>query len=504
MPHTFKVMVLILILHTVAQVIQIRHDDITADEEDHLIYGVAIWKGDPSRRVEGRDFRSTMPVTLIHALPRVIEQLLQPGKKKTDWGKGDIKAGRYMNLVFTLGLLVHVFLFAREIFGPLAALFSLAIAAADPNVLAHGHLVTTDMAATFFCVATLYHFFQWLQLKQRMSFYLFSLSIALAQVAKVNSLLLYPICVVILLMVAIQQKSYGFRRSLTFLLSFIFIQLLVINLAFQFDQTGFLPDKTAFQSSFMQGLFNRFNISLPSPLPLPYVDTFDQIYFEMESRDGLPLNYLMGQLSKEGFWNYFIICMGIKTPVATLAVMLAGILMIFLQARYKPKPVVFLFVPALFIFWFISSAAVQNGYRYALPVLALGIISTGAMVNQLIKLQRGWLLICLSLVMVLVETGTVRNGFIPFTNWLVPDKKNAWLWLADSNLNWEQNHNRLKDYLQKHPDLIYNPASPVKGKIAVHVNELAGIWHPGKYQWLSNGYTPVGQLWQCYILYDTR
>jgi hypothetical protein len=70
--QAFRIMLLILVMHGIVQLIQIQRDDITADEEDHLIYGVAVLKGQVSRRVEGRDFRSTMPVTAIHALPRAV------------------------------------------------------------------------------------------------------------------------------------------------------------------------------------------------------------------------------------------------------------------------------------------------------------------------------------------------------------------------------------------------------------------------------------------------
>ncbi len=502
--HAFKVMVFILILHAVVQVLQIYRDDITADEEDHLIYGVEIWKGNASRRVEGRDFRSTMPITALHALPRAIEQVLQPDKKKTDWGKGDIKTGRYITLGFTLGLLVYIFLFSQSLFGPVAGLFCLVMAAADPNILAHGHLLTTDMAATFFCVASLYHLFQWLQQGQGRQFVLFSIIIALAQIAKINNLLLYPICLLILLLAGLQQQKFDGRRMLSYLFFFLLTQLLVINLAFQFNHTWFHADRAVFSSSFMNNLVNRIGLSVPIPLPLPYIDTFDQINYEIEHRDGLPLNYLMGERSNGGFWNYFLICMGIKTPVATLAIIMASLALILLQLKESVKPIIYLIIPATAVFLFISSASVQNGYRYALPVFALGIISGGALIGMLIKSIWGRIFFFLFLGMLLLETGAVRDGYIPFTNLFVRDKKMNWKWLADSNLNWEQNHERLKTYLKQHPEVLYNPNGPQKGLILVNTNDLAGIWTPGKYEWLTSRNKPVGELWQCYILYDTR
>jgi hypothetical protein len=502
--HVSKIIFMILILHAVVQVFQIQRDDITADEEDHLIYGVEIWKGNPSRRVEGRDFRSTMPVTAIHALPRVFEQILQPGKAKTDWGKSDIRSGRYLNLLFTLGLLAYIFLLGQSLFGPLTGLFCLIMAAVDPNILAHGHLVTTDMAATFFCVATLFHLLQWFEKRQTVQFLLFTLCIAFAQVAKVNNLLLYPISIVVLLLAAIQQRKFDFRRSVPLLILFLFIQVIVINLAFQFEQIGFLMHQTRFSSTMMNDFVHHFSLPLSSPLPLPYIDTFDQIYFEMEKRDGLPLNYLMGELSKKGFWNYFFVCMGIKTPLASLAIMLGSLVLIILHLKHFKKQILFLIFPAAIIFLFISSATVQNGYRYALPVLALGIIAGGAFTSLLLKSRYGRAFVFFALAAVLLETFSFKGGFLPFTNVLVGNKKNAWQWVADSNLNWEQNHVRLTDYLKSHPELVYQPAGPVKGSVLVHVNDLAGIWEPDKYEWLRSAYKVEGHVWHSYLLFDTR
>jgi hypothetical protein len=491
-------------LHALVQIFQIQRDDITADEEDHLIYGIQIWKGEPSRRVEGRDFRSTMPVTALHALPRVMEQILQPGKKKTDWGKSDIKAGRYLTILFTLGLLVYVFLFGQTFFGAIVGLICLAIAAADPNILAHGHLVTTDMAATFFCIATLFHLYQWVNKHRNVHFVLFTICMALAQTAKINNLLLYPVSLLILVLALTRQRKLVVGRFIPKLFFFLIVQLVVINLAFQFNNTGFLIHQTDFSSSVMQNMVHFIPASLPSPLPLPYIDTFDQIYFEIETRNGLPLNYLLGQLSNTGFWNYFLICMGIKTPLTTLAFITASIVLIILQARDFTKQIIFLIVPALIIFWFISAADVQNGYRYALPILILGIISGMVLVDLLLRSVIGRTIVLVSLMMLLLETFSYRDGYIPFTNVLVADKKNAWKWLADSNLNWEQNRSKLKEYLKSNPDLIYKPEGPVKGLVVVDVNDLAGIWPPGKYIWLTDGYKANSHLWNSYIVFDTR
>ena len=61
-----------------------------------------------------------------------------------------------MAAIFSLTLATLVYLAAFEIFGPIAALFALALVVFEPNLIAHGAYVTTDMAVTFGIFATVY------------------------------------------------------------------------------------------------------------------------------------------------------------------------------------------------------------------------------------------------------------------------------------------------------------------------------------------------------------
>jgi 4-amino-4-deoxy-L-arabinose transferase-like glycosyltransferase len=64
-----------------------------------------------------------------------------------------------------LSLLLAILLFAwtREMFGTLAAFLALILLVFDPNILAHGALVTTDMGLTCFMFATIYAFYRYMK-----------------------------------------------------------------------------------------------------------------------------------------------------------------------------------------------------------------------------------------------------------------------------------------------------------------------------------------------------
>src|SRR5437879_4559656 len=63
----------------------------------------------------------------------------------------------------TLALALIIFFAAKEMFGSVAALIALSLFVFEPTVLAHGALVTTDMAMSCFLLGTVYSFYRYLK-----------------------------------------------------------------------------------------------------------------------------------------------------------------------------------------------------------------------------------------------------------------------------------------------------------------------------------------------------
>ena len=64
-----------------------------------------------------------------------------------------------MVMLAALGAAI-TFLWARDMFGPVAGIFALTLYAFCPNLLAHGMLVTTDIPVATFSILTLYLFWK--------------------------------------------------------------------------------------------------------------------------------------------------------------------------------------------------------------------------------------------------------------------------------------------------------------------------------------------------------
>jgi len=446
-----------------------------------------------------------MPVSVLNALPRAAEQLFNPELQRTDGGSLDVKRGRYITILVTLLLLAYFYAFGKSLAGPAAGCWAMLLAALDPNILAHSRLVTTDLYSTLAFVAVLFHLYQWQIKKEKRHFYYWCIAIAIAQCCKINNILLYPICLLIILGYRLfHPTKFSGRTFLIQAVVFVLIHLLVINAAFLFYHSGMSLDDYSFKSSFFQQLQQSWIAGIPLPLPQSYIDTFDLTQFERESFTGTANNYLLGDLRyQKGFWNYYLICWMVKTPLLTQLLILISVIAALINKNFRRPALFFLLLPSLVIFVFLSNSSVQSGYRYLLPVLSLSLLALAVTINQLIKRMPKYApLILIAALSIPVVIGF--PNYIAYTSeWLWP-KKNAYLYLSDSNLNWGQRQKKIQAILQMHPEYIFEPDKPVIGLIVVDINKLTGIISTDKFSWLRDNHQPEEVIEGTYLLFDVK
>ena len=235
-PYSLLLATLLLLAYFAMGMAQVHHASITFDEGPHLAIGYTtlrtgdfrlqpvhihpplanVLAGAPlllqpdlpdPRSVDGWDINSLSAVT-----DALVWQYPEPARIAT--------AGRVPILLLGVLLGSVISRWAKDLGGPRAGLLTLALYAFDPNLIAHGSLITTDMAAIFFIVATLYGVNCELRITNyelRMAdgqtrgkatrLILIGLLLGLAQLAKVSALMLIPVVGLILLVGAIQVKS---------------------------------------------------------------------------------------------------------------------------------------------------------------------------------------------------------------------------------------------------------------------------------------------------------
>ncbi|HSC36643.1 MAG TPA: glycosyltransferase family 39 protein, partial [Chitinophagaceae bacterium] len=412
-------------LYLVFAIASVQYDDITFDEGTHLHYGIEILKGKADRYRDGiAAFPSTMPVTALNALPRAAEQVFHPGTKKNDWGAADTKSGRYITIFTTLVLLLYCFRFSAMLSSERTGCIVMLLVAADPNILAHARLVTTDVYAATGFIATLYHLWRWLVQKEARHFYYWCIAIALAQVCKANNILLYPASFIPMIFFLFRRPGqFRLRTALWQGLAFVAIQIFIINMCFLFSGPWTSLSALHVKSAFFQSLQPGWLARIPIPLPKAYIDTFDLIQYERETFEGDPLTYLNGVLrDKQGFWNYYLVCYALKTPLLSMLISTAGFIYCCAVKKIRAASLLQGWLPGGLVLLFLSSSSIQSGYRYLLPVVCLSLIFSAYCLDAALRRFPRLAFTGLALIPVLTAVLAFPN-YLVYTNPLVHDKK---------------------------------------------------------------------------------
>jgi hypothetical protein len=520
---------LLLAVLLVVQATSLRHKGLTTDEPLHYQYGYRVLHGAPERT--GPLNSSTMSFSSLHALTS--GNLAFFGRTTgilpdIAWDT-QIKRGRYVTIALSLLLALYILKWSCELYGRDGALLSLSLYVFDPNLLAHGQLVTADLPAALMTTMALYHFWHFLKSGGQRRALFSAVTLGLSQLAKYSCIYLYPIFLVTAAIYcrfnpAAEAETPGRWHSLTWnlrrwslvIVLFAAVSIVTINLGFDFSGTG----TPLSQYTFKDPLFKKLQATpiigkLPLPLPVPYVQGLDLVKFEERMGQAWGNIYMAGQLrlnrhngTLHGFPGYYFYATFFKAPIATQIIFLMALVGYF-SRRAQPaahglrREEIFLLVPIL-LYWvyfnFFFNA--QIGIRHVLPVFALATVFCGRFLVAPASRLRRYAAVTL-VAWVAASTLSYYPHFISYFNEFVPDRKLAYRHLADSNLDWRGNDWYLKEYVRCHPGVIVDPRKPQAGRIVVPVNALVGVnRNPEEYRWLRERFTPVDHIAYSYLVYD--
>ena len=472
-----------------------------------------------------------MPFSSLHAVTSINLAVLARTAGfplDTSWS-GQITRGRYATIALSLLLALYVLKWSYELYGRNGALLSLTLYVFDPNLLAHGQLVTADLPAALMTTMALYHFWHFLKLGGKRRAVFSAVTLGLSQLAKYSCIYLYPI------FLAIAAIYYRFRPAtegaepnqshsviwnlrhwvlvITF---FAAVSIVTINLGFFFAGIGTpLSGYTLKDPIFKTPQATPIVRNVPLPLPVPYVQGLDLVKFEERMGEAWGNIYMAGQLrvnhhdgTLQGFPGYYFYAAFFKVPIAKQIIFLVALVGYFSRrgqptARGLRREEIFLLVPIL-LYWiyfnFFFNA--QIGIRHVLPVFALATIFCGRFLAAPESKLRRYTAVIL-VVWTAASALSYYPHFISYFNEFVPDRKLAYRHLADSNLDWRGNEWYLTEYIRRHPGVIVDPRKPQAGRIVVPVNALVGVnRNPEEYRWLREHFTPVDHIAYSYLVYN--
>jgi hypothetical protein len=345
-----------------------------------------------------------------------------------------VAARRPIMLVGAL-LLVFIFFFARQLLGPPAAWIALILAAFDPNLLANARLVTTDLGLTAFTLGAVWLLWRWLEGQRVLDLILAGGLAGLAMAAKYTGVMFWPIAFLIILVHPVRsQRTYWSavgRRALSLAgMGLIAYAVLWAIYRFDFGVAAGTP--------------------FPFPLPAPfYWQNFWSTFNRIVGLEDIRLNYFMGETSAGGWWNYFLVALGVKTPLPTLILAAGGAITMLWRRRGREQVV--LWAPLLAFLLLGATGVLSIGYRHILPALPFLILLAGNSADWLgaSTPRRTLALAAQGLLIAWLVVGTLR--FFPdhdsYFNELAGPWQNWSNLLVDSNLDWGQDLPALRDVM---------------------------------------------------------
>ncbi len=326
-----------------------------------------------------------------------------------------------MILIATLlGLLIY--LWGRKLLGEAAALGALFLYAADPTMIAHSYLVTTDLGLAAFTVLFLMLLWNYAGRPDARGPFLCGLALGGALASKYSAVFLLPVALALLV------AARG-RRFLGPFLAMCCSAFLVIEIVFLFRS------------------------------PMLY---WQGVRLVNADHDPRYLSFLAGELQPR-FTTYFAAAYLLKEPLA--AILLAGVgTAVLLRNKTKSYlPKLFLLLPPLVLFAAYTAKAGNMGFRYMIPVLPFAFLLGGAGLSWLFRQPSKWarggaLLLCAWSAIAAAGIYPDHLSYFNEAACLLHDPAQiGWdggtrcgtAWLDDSNVDWGQGVKQLREWLEK-------------------------------------------------------
>ena len=454
-------------------VLAVHRESLTFDEGNHMFAGYMMWHtGDFGLNPEHPPL-----VKLLATIPMLGHQLWVPPLKGRPFKAEAYISGRDWlarndgdrnQLVFQMrlsaGLLalafsVVLFLTAREMFGDWAALAALALAAFDPNILAHSALVTTDIGVSLFFLSSIWAFYHYVRKPSWARLILASLDAGLLLATKHSGILLAPM-LVLLIGYEIFVAAKGTRLRTALRLSGAFCVIGVLGTVVLWSFYGFR------YSARPAGLAMSTTVA---DYVAPLGPRTAAIVNGMASLRLLPESYLIGLVDvkrvsigyptflfntnySHGVWWYFPCVIAIKTTIGLLVLLALTLFAIATRKLRLGRELVFLAVPALFYLFVAMVSGMNIGSRHLLPFYAFCFIIAGAGAAALAAQSRRWLVLCSVLLAAHILSSLVNfPNYMPYANEAWGGAANAHNLLSDASVDWAQQLFQVKAWQDRHP-----------------------------------------------------
>jgi hypothetical protein len=373
---------------------------------------------------------------------------------------------------------------AMELYQSAAAgLVTLTLYVFEPNLLAHGELITPDGACTAFGILAGYTFWRWLKQPCWSRALLAGGAMGLAELSKTSWLILFgawPLLWLVWRRLGTKNESSQHEQNRNTpadhgppclqMATILLFAVYIINLCYAFDGFGTPLKKFDFVSTAFTGHDtagtpgNRFRDTflgeLPLPLPSQYIRGLDSQKKDFE--DFPEKSYLRGEWKKGGWWYYYLYGLLVKVPCGTWCLLF---LVVFVRIvfssfsgptdRRQPqlRGELVLLIPGILLLMLASSQSEFNIHlRYVYPFLGVLLILlgfSGAWLAENYSYRRIFLV--LPLIFYSVFSSIIEYPHhLSYFNDFVGGSSNGYKHLLGSSFDWGQDLLFVRDWMTRH------------------------------------------------------
>ncbi len=448
--------------------LSVRQLSQTADEATHLYSGYRYLKcGDLTVSPEHPPLAKVIAAAPLLAMNFAVNCApvgstdLQQAFASLDWlyrqnWPAALARARMAVSVFAVGLCVLVWITARRMFGLTTAIVASLLLIFEPNVLAYGSLVLTDVPVTCMLLFAVLGFYLWVRHRTTPLLLLTALATGLTLLAKDSGVVVIPILGALAITDALTQPEGNRPRwqlALRNLLAIALISVLAVGIVW----AGYGMRFAAYPAM----------PQLQLPLP-PAVSASQRVLLQFEQRHFLPQAYLEGfawalAISNQSSvvfvagktylhapWFSTPFNFLLRNTAAMLAMILAAAFGIAITFRQRRRERLFLLVPAALYLAVCIHASSSVSVRYLLPMFPFLLIAVADGCVELAKRVR-WASYALPCLLVLHAASSLHAypNYLCYANDLWGGPARAYKY--ESWLDLGQAYPEAKAYLEKHP-----------------------------------------------------
>jgi len=371
-----------------------------------------------------------------------------------------------------------IFYWTKKLAGNKIALLVLTLFSFSPTFLAHGRLVTTDVAAALGVVMATYFWIKFLRNPSKKNIIFAGLVFGVSMLLKFSIVLVIPLFGIITVVYAFLWKK-PLLKYIGMAIIVGIIGMILIWPVYQFHLLNYPAERQLRDSEIILasgGINITEGICLwmaDKPGLRPYAHYFLGLLMASQRVSGGNTVYFLNEISNKGWWYYFPLIYLLKIPLAFHILTLIALLYVFWLVIIK-RPfwqdvfhritdwiknhfTAFSMLVFLAIYWITSiTGALNIGVRHILPVFPFIYILVGLGIAAWIKSisSTAWKKMGISLVSALlgfyiISSLLVWPHYLTYYNEIAKGTKNGYKYAVDSNYDWGQDLKRLKEWVDE-------------------------------------------------------